>query len=214
MRISTRAAIASAFLAVGTQAGAHAYADVSFAGLNLSQQGSGTQFNVFFFGQPIPAGTSFTQTFPYTITLHSDGGPAERSWDFCLPLPGTDCGPPPTGFEQVEFEYSFSQTKEASPFTSYTFANLPNQTSVVENGGTLTLNGSFSITETMAEFGDFEPLDYLVVWGATWVDSNDAVSTIPEPGMGSLLLLGVGMLGAGRRLRSWRRCSAGPSAVR
>ena len=200
MRHSTRAAIAAAFLASGTAAGAHAYADVQFADLGLSVQGSGAKFEDFFFGKPIAAGTSFTVSFPYTITLHADGEPATRSWDVCVPLPGSDCGPAPTGFEQVEFEFGFMRTKEASPYTNFQFTGLPVQNPLIVDSGTASYSGTFSITETISEFGFFADLDYLVVWGATWIDSNDTRPPVPEPSATLLILLGLGVLGG-----AWRK---------
>ncbi len=194
MRHTARAAIVAALLAIASQADAHAWADISFAGLNLSGDGSGTQFNGFFFGQPIPAGTSFTQDFTYTITLHADGETADRAWSDCLPLSVVDCGPAATGHELVEFEYGLLQTREASPFTSYTFSGLP-ASPMVEADGTSTESGTFSITETVAPMSSYQELDYLAVWGATWIDS----APVPEPAPVSLMLLGLGLLGAAAR---------------
>ncbi len=205
MRQPTRAAIAAAMLAIGSQAGAHAYADVSFAGMDLSQQGSGTAFNGFFFGQPIAGGTSLTQTFAYTVTLHADGDPASRAWSFCLPLSIADCGPAATGQEQVEFEFGALQTKEASPFTSYQFSGLPTSPMVVDSG-TATFTGTFSITESITPMGSFQSLDYLTVWGATWVDSSDAMPAVPEPAVAAMMLLGLGLLRGCRRPGSTFRC--------
>ncbi len=201
MRKIVRAAFTAALLAIGSHASARAYADISFAGLNLSGKGSGTSFDGFFFGHPIASGTSFTESFPYTITLHADGEPADRAWNTCLPLPGADCGPPATGYEQVEFEFGFTQTPEASPFTSYQLSGLPASPMVVE-AGTVTYRGALSITETIAPFGSFQDLDYLFVWGATWIDSNDTLPAVPEPAAGALTLLGLALLGANQ---TWLR---------
>ena len=193
MRQRVLATLVTALLVIGSRADAHAYADVSFAGLNLSGQRSGASFDVFFFGQPLASGTSFTAYFPYTITVHADGEPANRIWDFCIPLTAVDCGPPATGHEQVAFDFGFEQTPEASPFTSYQFGGLP-PNPIVEDAGTSTYRGMFSITESVAPFGTFQSLDYLVVWGATWIDSNDTLPAVPEPGAGTLMLLGLSVL--------------------
>ena len=201
MRQTARAAFAAALLAIGSNADAHAYADVSFAGLNLSVEGSGTSFDGFFFGHPIASGSSFTEAFPYTITLHADGEPADRLWSFCLPLPGADCGPPATGYEQVEFELGFTQTPEASPFTSYQLSGLPTSPMVVE-AGTVTYRGTLSITETVAPFGTFQDLDYMFIWGATWIDSNDTLPAVPEPAVGALMLVGLVLFQASQTWRS------------
>ncbi len=198
MRHSTRAVIATAFLALVARADAHAWADISFAGLDMSATGSGATFGATFFGQPIPGGTSYTQTFPYTITLHTDGDAAGRSWDDCVPMTAPVCGPAPTGTELVEFQFGFERTRESSPFTDYTFSGLPS-TALLTDAGTVTWSGSFSITETVAPMGTYEDLDYLAVWAATWIDSADVASPAPEPGTGLLMLLGLGALGAGRR---------------
>lgn len=200
MRQVTRSVLAAALSAIGSQASAHAYADVSFAGMNLSQQGSGTAFNVLFFGQTLASGTSFTESFAYTVTLHADGGPADRTWNFCLPLSGMDCGPAATGREQVEFEFGFQQAKEASPFTTYQFSGLPTDPMAV-GSGTATYSGTFSITESIAPMGSFQSLDYLTLWGSSWVDSSDAPPPVPEPAIAMLMLLGLGWLGARARRR-------------
>lgn len=200
MRQAARAAIAAALFAIGSHAHAHAYADISFGGLNLSVDGSGTRFDSFVFGQPIPSGTSFTEEFPYTITLHADGAPASRTWDFCLPLPGTDCGPPPTGSEQVEFEVGAEMAREASPFTSYQFSGFPALNPIIEDQGTVTYSGTFSITESVEPPpGSFQFLDSVDIWAATWIDSNDTIPTIPEPATSLLTLLGLGLVAVRRK---------------
>lgn len=213
MRPVTRAVLAAALFAIGSRAGAHAYADVSFAGMDLSQQGSGTAFDVLYFGQPLASGTSFTETFAYTVTLHADGEAANRAWSFCLPLSGLDCGPAATGREQVDFEFGFQQAKEASPFTSYQFSGLPTGPMVVDTG-TATFSGTFSVTESIASMGSFQSLDYLTLWGATWVDANDALPAIPEPAVVTLMLLGLGLLGAKSRRRGRASVDVPASSMR
>lgn len=204
MRHTACAAIVAALLAASPHADARAWADVSFAGLNVSGQGSGALFDLFVFGNDIPGGTSFTQDFPYTITLHADGALAPRSWDSCLPMERVDCGPAATGAELVEFEFGATRPREVSPFTDYDVSGMP-PSLAVEADGTVTYRGTLSITETVAPFGSyFSNTDYLVVWAATWIDSNDAVSAVPEPAGTALMLLGLGMLAAAARARRGR----------
>ena len=210
MRQIVRAALTVALLAIASHASARASADISFAGLNLSGKGSGTAFDGFFFGHPIASGTSFTESIPYTITLHADGEPADRVWDTCLPLPNADCGPPATGHEQVELEFGFTQTPEASPFTSYHLSGLPTSPMVVD-AGTVTYRGALSITETIAPFGTYQELDYLFVWGATWIDSNVTLPAVPEPAVGALMLLGLGLLSSNL---TWLRIGSTSRRVR
>lgn len=196
MRIAACATIVAAVLSASPHADARAWADVSLAGLNVSGQGSGALFDLFVFGTDIPGGTSFTEDFPYTITLHADGAPAPRSWDACLPMEPLDCGPAWTGAELVEFEFGTARPREVSPFTDYDISGMP-PSLAVEADGTVTYRGTLSITETVAPFGSyFSNTDYLVVWVATWIDSNDAVSAVPEPAGTASMLLGLGLLAA------------------
>jgi len=204
MRLTACAAIVAALLAASPHADASAWADVSFNGMHLSGQGSGARWDVFFFGQDVAAGSSYTQTFPYTITLHADGEPAARLWDACLPLDFPDCGPAATGSELVEFEFGTLNTRETSPFVSYVLSGQP-PGRVVEANGTVTYSGVLSITESIAPFGSYFPnTDYLTVWGATWIDSADGVVSVPEPAVPGLMLAGLGMLAALRRTRRGR----------
>lgn len=199
MHPTVHAALTAALFAAGSCANAHSYAEITFAGMDMSVTGSGTAFNGFVFGQPISGGTSLTADFPYTITLHAEGKPAERGWDYCVPLPGTDCGPAPTGYEQVEFETGAFQTREASPYTSYQFSGIPSPNPMIESDGTVTYHGTLSITETVAEQGSYQDLDYVFVFAATWVDSNDALPAVPEPATAASMLLALGLVVARTR---------------
>jgi hypothetical protein len=202
MRLTACAAIVAASLSASPQADASAWADVSFAGMHLSGQGSGAWFDATFFGRSVEPGGSYTQTFPYTITLHADGLPATRGWSTCLPLTVTDCGPAPTGSELVEFEFGTENTRETSPFVSYYMSGQPASVVLLDDG-TATYSGTLSLTETIAPFGSYFPsTDYLTIWAAIWIDSGDALPAVPEPGESALMLLGLGVLaGAGRARR-------------
>ena len=202
MRLTACAAIVAALLAASPHADASAWADISFAGLHVGGQGSGTSFDGFAFGVDLVGGQSFTEQFPYVITLHADGGPAQRDWDACLPLSVFHCGPAATGSELVEFEFGSAGSREASPFTDYQFSDAP-PTLAIEADGTVTYRGTFSITETVAPFGSyFANSDGIFVWVATWIDSSDgAVLAVPEPGVSALMLLGLGMLASTARAR-------------
>lgn len=204
MRLTACAAIVAALLAASPHADARAWADVSFAGLHLSGQGSGAWFDATFFGRDVEAGGSYTETFPYTITLHADGEPASREWSTCLPMTVTDCGPAPTGTELVEFEFGTENTRETSPFVSYYMSGQPPSVVVLADG-TVTYGGTLSLTETIAQFGSYFPsTDYLTIWAAIWIDSNDALPAVPEPGESALMLLGLGMLAGAARVRRKR----------
>lgn len=204
MRLTACAAIVAALLAASPHADARAWADVSFAGLHLSGQGSGAWFNATFFGRDVEAGGSYTETFPYTITLHADGEPVSREWSTCLPMTVTDCGPAPTGTELVEFEFGTENTRETSPFVSYYMSGQPPSVVVLADG-TVTYRGTLSLTETIAQFGSYFPsTDYLTIWAAIWIDSNDALPAVPEPGESALMLLGLGMLAGAARARRKR----------
>lgn len=204
MRLTTCAAIVAAFLAASPHADASAWADVTFNGMRLSGQGSGARWDVFFFGQPVDAGQSFTEQFPYTITLHADGLPAARLWNDCLPLSFTDCGPAATGSELVEFEFGTLRTRETSPYVEYQMTGAP-PAMAVEANGTVTYSGVLSITESIPPTGTYFPsTDYLVIWAATWIDSADGVVSVPEPAAPGLMLAGLGLLAAMRRKRRGR----------
>jgi hypothetical protein len=204
MRLTACTAIVAALLAASPRADASAWADVSFAGMHLSGQGSGTWFDATFFGRDVQPGGSYTETFPYTITLHADGEPATREWSSCLPLTITDCGPAPTGSELVEFEFGTVNTRETSPFVSYYMSGQP-ASLVVLADGTATYSGTLSLTETIAPFGSYFPnTDYLTIWTALWIDSADGVVSVPEPAVPGLMLAGAGMLAAIRRTRRGR----------
>lgn len=204
MRLTACAAIVAALLAASPHADASAWADVTFNGLRVGGQGSGARSDVFFFGQDVAAGSSYTQTFAYTVTLHADGEPAARLWNTCLPLDFPDCGPAATGSELVEFEFGTLNTRETSPFVSYTLSGQPPGL-VVEANGTVTYSGMLSITESIAQFGSYFPsTDYLTVWAATWIDSADGVVSVPEPTETALMLLGLGVLAGAARARRKR----------
>ena len=215
MRTTACAAIIAALLAASPHADAKAWAEVSFAGLDLGGPGAGTSFDSFFFGEPIAGGTRYTAQFPYTITLHADGDAASREWAACLPLATVfDCGPRATGAELVEFEFGTERSRLSSPFTTYELSDAP-PALAVEADGTVTYRGTLSITETVADFGSFFPqADRMNVWAATWIDA----SAVPEPAAGVLLLLGLGMLvgeGKPRRGRpAWAVRAAARSRMR
>ena len=204
MRLTACAAIVAALLSASPHADASAWADVSFTGMHLGGEGSGAWFNATFFGRDVEAGGSYTETFPYTITLHADGLPASRWWSTCLPMTVTDCGPAATGSELVEFEFGTENTRETSPFVSYYMSGQP-PSLVVTADGTVTYTGTLSLTETIAQFGSYFPsTDYLTIWAAVWIDSSDGVVAVPEPAETALMLAGLGMLAGATRARRKR----------
>lgn len=121
MNFKQASMVAAALLVVGSEASAHASATITFAGINLAQNGVGTNFNGTFFGSNLRAGQSISQQFSYTVKIVDDGLSANRTWSTCLPLSLVDCGPAPTGFEQVQVELeTFRDGREASPFIDFT----------------------------------------------------------------------------------------------
>ncbi len=189
--------VAATLLVAASHAQAHASATIDFAGINLTQQGSGANFDGMLFGTTLAAGQSISEQFNYTITIVEDGLTADRTWSSCLPLSLLDCGPAPTGFEQVQVELqTFRDGREANPFID--FQGGPSQT-VFQGvaGQTSTFSGSFTLTETntdqWSQWNDTE-----LLFAALWVDSH-APAPVSEPTSLAAMLAALAFIGG--RLR-------------
>ncbi|MDP9123136.1 MAG: PEP-CTERM sorting domain-containing protein [Pseudomonadota bacterium] len=197
MNFKEAAIVAATLLASAPGALAHASATIDFAGIKLTQNGSGTNFAGTFFGTTLAAGQSISQQFNYTVQIVDNGLAADRAWSTCLPLSLIDCGPAATGFEQVQVELqAFRDGREANPFIDFTGG--PSQT-VFDgiSGQTATFSGTFTLTETNTDqFGQWGDTELL--FAALWVDSHD-MAPVPEPTALAAMLAGLALVG--RRLR-------------
>lgn len=223
MRQSLRIVVAAA-IAVGAYASAHAgaSASVEFTGPGtfdvifgttrhylpaeapahgFTLETSGAVFTIANLDVTLPAGGSADYYYDYTITLHDDGLPAERSWTFCLPLsPGGNCGPTPTGNElaTVSLVAGFYDRRSANPFVSITSDGIGLSTDGGSFADGVTQSGrlhvhvqSSSVTAVSTGFS---------VYALATVDANP-VSPIPEPASLALMLAGLGVLALKPRLR-------------
>lgn len=69
--------------------------------LDAHASSSTATFDVGSFDISLAPGETVHEYFNYTVHVTDDGTPAPRTWEFCTPLFDTDCGPPPTGFEEA-----------------------------------------------------------------------------------------------------------------
>lgn len=203
------ASVAAAALALGIPgAWAHAYVTGTFAGIDISAPGSGYGGGMDGpIGIAVEPGGSYSQDYTYSITLHNDGLPAERTWNYCVPTDGNMCGPTPTGTEIAEFEFAMMRTKEASPWFQFQLSGIPTYWLLTAAPGTeVTYSGTFTLTETSAmHIEPYTSLDAAFFFATSWVDSSDSstsgpvASTVPDAPGAALMLAGLAGLALIRR---------------
>jgi hypothetical protein len=226
MRQSLRIVVAAA-IAVGAYASAHAggsaSASVKFTGPGtfdvifgttrdyllpddpgehgFTLQTSGALFTIANVGVNLPAGGAADYYYDYTITLHDDGLPAERSWTFCVPLsPGGNCGPTPTGNElaAVRLVAGFYDRRSANPYVSITSDGISLSTDGGSFADGVTQSGRLHVHVQSSAPGSVST--GFSVYALATVDANP-VSPIPEPASLALMLAGLGVLALKSRLR-------------
>ena len=204
MKRTLFAAFTSGLMLASTGAGAHAYADVTFASMDLSMAGTGANFNGFSVGKPLEVGETYSVTFDYSVTLHNDGLPTTLPVDpVCTPLHFSVCSPPDHGVEYAVFDFGVVGNQYQKGFYQYTVSGLPMIGSFSAPAGTtVTYNGSFTVTETVG--GSFPPpfeaVDQDFLYGVSFI--NDAgPAPVPEPPA-------LGMIVAGAALLLLRRVAA------
>jgi hypothetical protein len=178
-------------------AGAHAYADVTFAGMDLGMAGSGANFNGFTVGRPLDGGETWSASFDYSVTLHNDGLPAPLPVDpVCTPLHFSVCSPPDVGVEYAVFDFGVVGNQYQSGFYEYSVSGLPIVGSfTAAPGTTVTYSGSFTVTETVTSSTPppFESVDQDVLYGVSFVDDSGA-APVPEPPALGLIVAGAALL--------------------
>lgn len=188
------AATAALFLAV-PGARAHASATATIGDVTVSQVGSGANFGLVNWYVSLDTGESASETFSYAVTMHTDGLPATRTWDYsspfaCLPLHEVNCGPAPTGHELAEvYIKTYRDDRVANPFIL--FSGLLSEDVLDTSPGTESFAGTITLTAT--NLGEGVKSDGIVVFAAMWVDSSDR-APIPEPGSLPLMIAGSAIL--------------------
>jgi len=206
MNNAVAATLAAAMILAGSDAIAHASATAQIGDVSVSQDGSGPNFAITEWDVSLGTGESVSQTFSWSVTLHTDGLPATRTWDDgtvfgCLPLYEMKCGPAATGSELIEvFLQSYRDGRAANPFIDFTdtFAN----DILYDSVGTQTLSGSFTLTATNTGIGPQS--DGIGLFAALWVDSAAATPPVPEPAGIALGIAGLATVLAALRRRGRR----------
>ena len=192
MKTALLAAATAALFLASPDASAHASATATIGDVTVSQVGSGANFGLVNWYVSLDTGESASQTFSYAVTMHTDGLPATRTWDYtspfaCLPLHEVKCGPAPTGQELAEvYIKTYRDDRSASPFILFT--GLISEDVLDTSPGTESFAGTITLTAT--NLGEGVKSDGIVVFAAMWVDSSDR-APIPEPGNLSLMLAGM-----------------------
>jgi len=206
MNHAVAAALAAALILAGSDAAAHASATVQIGDVSVSQDGSGPNFAITEWDVTLGTGESVSQTFSWSVTLHTDGLPATRTWDDgtvfgCLPLNEIKCGPAATGSELVEaFLQTYRDGRDANQFIDFT--NTFTDDILYDSAGTQTLSGSFTLTATNTGIGPQS--DSISLFAALWVDSADVTPPVPEPGGLALAAVGLSTVLAALRRRGRR----------
>ena len=198
-------AVTAAFALCANQAQARAYVTGTFMGEPVHQTTTGWVYmGPITVGEDIPIGTSKTFDFSYSLTLHSDGLPADAFYrdppTGCALIPYSfDCGPTPTGLESTQVDFGEYLFREASGDFNYTLVNYPVEPFTVDAGQTKTYAGTFSIIETRVDYYDlpFSWADVVEPFGIAFVAS----APVPEPAESLMFLVGVALMASrlGRR---------------
>jgi len=201
MKIALTASVAAALLLAGPGAMAHASATAHIGDVSVTQDGSGANFGITFWQVSLGSFESASRVFDYSVTLHTDGLPATRTWDdstpfACLPLHEMKCGPEATGMELVEaYLETYRDGREANPFIDY--SGIFATDLFYSDAGSETVSGSFTLTATNTGLGPQS--DSISLFASLWVDASEATPAVPEPGGLALGLTGLSAVLAGLR---------------
>ena len=206
MKRAITAGVAAALAFASTESWSTAWVTAQLGDVSVSQTGSGPNFAITPWFISLEDGESQSRTFSWSVTVHTDGLPATRTWDNttlfgCMPLYQTKCGPDPTGSELVEAYLKVHRDgRSANQFI--TLSDNFEEDQVYAGVGTETFSGTFTLTAT--NIGGGGQGDELGLVAAVWVDSSDATPAVPEPGGVGLLLAGLSTVLAGvhRRRRA------------
>ena len=171
--------------------------------LDAQASSSTATFDVGSFDISLAPGETLHEYFNYTVNVTDDGAPAARTWEFCTPLFDTDCGPPPTGFEQAAASIWIGRDPRLIGDNDYMIDDsVVYQTFQSVTGTPGLYTGMLDYTATNASTFMYQSTTVTVL-ATVFVDA----SAVPEPSALQQIVLALGLasllwLGARRRSRA------------